>query len=33
MIIEEVTKIIELSFSKETCYPALKDKWNEENKT
>lgn len=33
MIIEEVTKIIELSFSKETCYPSLKDKWNEENKT
>lgn len=33
MIIEEVTKIIELSFSKETCYQALKDKWNEENKS
>lgn len=33
MILEEVTKIIELSFGKETCYPSLREKWNEENKT
>ena len=33
MIKEEVTKIIKLSFTKETCYPSLKDIWTEDNKT
>lgn len=33
MVLEEVIRIIELSYSKETCYPNLRDKWCEENKT
>ena len=33
MIINEVCEIVNMSFSKDTCYPGLRDKWNEENKT
>jgi len=33
MIINEVCEIVSMSFSKDTCYPTLKDKWCEENKT
>ena len=32
MIINEVCEIVSMSFSKDTCYPTLKDKWCEENK-
>lgn len=31
MIIDDVCKIVSMSFSKETCYPSLKEKWSEEN--
>lgn len=33
MIINEVCEIVSMSFSKDTCYPVLRDCWNEENKT
>jgi len=33
MIINEVCEIVSMSFSKDTCFPGLKDKWNEQNKT
>ena len=33
MIINEVCEIVNMSFSKDTCYPGLRNKWNEENKT
>lgn len=33
MIIDEVCKIVSMSFNKDTCYPALRDKWCEENRT
>ena len=33
MILDELTKILNLSFSKETCCPGLQKGWNIENKT
>lgn len=33
MIIDEVCKIVNLSFSKDTCYPKLRDEWNLDNNT
>ena len=33
MEINEVCEIVSMSFSKDTCYPVLRDKWSEENKT
>ena len=33
MLLEELARIIELSYSKETCCPGLKDGWNVNNKT
>jgi len=32
MLIEELTKILEISWSKDTCTPSLQDSWNENNK-
>lgn len=31
MIINEVCEIVSMSFSRDTCYPTLRDKWNKEN--
>ena len=33
MIIDEVCEIVSMSFNKDTCYPSLRDKWNDKNKT
>lgn len=30
-MLEELKKIIEKSWSKETCYPDIRDNWNESN--
>ena len=32
MIIDEVSKIVEMSFSRETCFPNLRETWDEGNK-
>lgn len=32
MLIEELTKILELSWNKNTCSPSLQDEWSENNK-
>ena len=30
-MLEELKKVIEVSWSKETCYPTLQDNWNNSN--
>lgn len=32
MIVDDVCKIVSMSFSKDTCYPALSDRWNDDVK-
>ena len=32
MIVDEVCEIVSMSFSKDTCYPNLRDKWTNKNK-
>ena len=33
VIVDEVCEIVSMSFSKDTCYPSLREKWTLENKT
>ena len=32
MLLDELTKVLELSWNKNTCSPSLQDSWNENNK-